>query len=625
MGKIDALRVHSRLMMFISSTVDLEKARDVVEQTLPELEIDGSRFESWPASPNPPIAECLRVVKESDGLILLLGSRYGTIEKKSGLSFTHREYLRARELKKPILAYILESSGREPAQARFIEEVKVDLFNPRETSIENLAKEVRTSIFQEFTWCFRQVHTYPPETPPSQIIHGTTAFKLPLDPKEAFAILSGLCKSNDDLAIHQVAADCEEKFGNFPEILNLIYTAEVNFGMAGGDVDKGRVLRALNCWERLSYKDKRLQSSLFYNQGNALGVLKRYKDAIEKYRQSLKEFPGHAQCWKNLGSAYLDIGNKSEALQCYQESLKLNPVLFEALYSLATFKIMHEKDPGAGLKYLNRIVPYGLSLGQRAWIRGWKAVAYMEQGRFPEGIAEVEEAIAYNPDWKWAWSLAGRLYSLVRHKNNTWLEPADAFWRRFLDKYPEKAEAWAELGFIYWFLRKKGNSVGYSVLALKAFTHAISLGFKDDGLAWDRIGHLYEEQGNWPEAEKWYRQAADQNPVVFGYCFGVSLIFLGRYEEALPWVRRAAEKHQPDAMSWSQVALCLEKLGRIGEAITAYHKAISLNPDYPEARFNLGGLYWNEGNREQAKTTWAEVKARFPEHPLGEQVDKLLD
>ncbi len=115
-----------------------------------------------------------------------------------------------------------------------------------------------------------------------------------------------------------------------------------------------------------------------------------------------------------------------------------------------------------------------------------------------------------------------------------------------------------------------------------AFSHAISLGFEDDGLVWDRIGHLYQDQGNWPEAEKWYRQAANQNPVAFGYCLGVSLIFLGRHEEALPWVREAAEKHQPDAKSWFQVALCLEKLGRIGESVDAYQKAISLDSAYPE-------------------------------------------
>lgn len=249
----------------------------------------------------------------------------------------------------------------------------------------------------------------------------------------------------------------------------------------------------------------------------------------------------------------------------------------------------------------------------------------MEMGLFPDGIAQVEEVLAHRPDWEWAWSLAGRLYSLARHEDKTWLVPADKFWRRFLDKYTDKAEAWAELGFIYWFLREEGNFAGYSVLSLKAFTQAVSLGFEDDGLVLDRIGHLYQDQDDWQEAEKWYRRAAKKNPQAFGYCFGVSLIFLGRYEEALPWVQQAAEKYQPDAMSWFQVAVCLKNLGRIQEAITTYQKAISLEEDYPEAWFNLGGLYWNEGDKDQAKAIWAEAKARFPGHPLSQQVDNLID
>lgn len=623
MGKMDAPRVHNRLIFFISSTGDLQKARDVVEQILPDLEIDGSRFESWPASPNPPITECLQVIEKSDGLILLLGSRYGFIDKDSGLSITHLEYRRAKQLNKRIFAYILESPEREAAQARFIEEVKAHLFI-RKTPIENLTNEVRASLLQEFTRCFRQVHSYPPESPPPQIIRDPTIYHLPLEPKEAYAFLEGLYKGNNDSAIHQVAAECEARFGQVPEIMNIVYMAEVNYGMEKGEADKGRLQRAITFWDAPDARRRYVGFSLDYNQGNALGVLGRHKEAIEKYRQSLKEFPGHAQCWKNLGTAYIDIGNKSEALKCLEEALRINPLLFEALYSLATLK-REEHDPSGALAYLNRIITARLTPDQLSWVQGWKAVTYMEQGLFPDGIAKIEEVLAIRPDWKWAWSLAGRLYSLARHEDKRWLLPAESFWQRFLDKYPEKAEAWAELGFVYWFLRKPENNTRCSSLSLKAFTTAINLGFQDDGLILDRVGHLHQNEGKWTEAENWFRQAANKNPGAFGYCFGVSLSFLGSYEEALPWFKAAAEKHQPDAKSWSQVALCLGNLGRIDEAIIAFQKAISLNPDSPEVWFDLGGLYWNAGNREQAKTIWAEAKIKFPEHPLGEQVDKLLD
>ena len=48
-----------RLIVFISSTSDLSLDRQAAKQALAELKIDGSQFESWPSTPNDPIAECM--------------------------------------------------------------------------------------------------------------------------------------------------------------------------------------------------------------------------------------------------------------------------------------------------------------------------------------------------------------------------------------------------------------------------------------------------------------------------------------------------------------------------------------------------------------------------------------
>ena len=61
-----------------------------------------------------------------------------------------------------------------------------------------------------------------------------------------------------------------------------------------------------------------------------------------------------------------------------------------------------------------------------------------------------------------------------------------------------------------------------------------------------------------------------------------------------------AQAIQPDAMSWFQVGLAYEKLGRVPESIDAYEHALMLDPAYDLAMFNLGGVFWNSGDREQA-------------------------
>jgi tetratricopeptide (TPR) repeat protein len=321
------------------------------------------------------------------------------------------------------------------------------------------------------------------------------------------------------------------------------------------------------------------------------------------------------------------MGDNASGRQCLEEALRHDPQLFEALYCFATFSMQKERNPETALSYLSQIITSRLSSIHLAAVHGWKAAVYMKLGRYAEGIASAEDAINSAPEAEWAWGVGGRLYALARHHGQQWLDPAADFWQRFIQKHPHNVEAWAELGYVYWFLREQKNKtdkIDLSQRSQLAFTKAMDLGLEDDGLVWDRIGHLYQEEDNWKEAEKAYRKATQRNPDQFGYCLGVSLMSLNLYEGALPWVLAAAEKHQPDAMSWLQVAICQEKMGKIVEATAAYEKAIQLDPNYAEAWFNLGGLHWNQEDIQKAIATWKEAMDRFPDHKLCKQVREVV-
>jgi tetratricopeptide (TPR) repeat protein len=158
-----------------------------------------------------------------------------------------------------------------------------------------------------------------------------------------------------------------------------------------------------------------------------------------------------------------------------------------------------------------------------------------------------------------------------------------------------------------------------------AFSKAVSLGFLDGGLIPDRLGHVYMDSGELKQAESAFRLAADQDGPLFGYCLGVSLIKLERYADALPLVTAAAEKHQPDAMSWGNVAVCHDRLGDRKKAIECYERAIELEPDYAIGWFNLGGMHWNDDNVQSAVSVWREALARFPDHDLADSVRSRLE
>ena len=397
---------------------------------------------------------------------------------------------------------------------------------------------------------------------------------------------------------------------------------ESNLAMDGIIAPSERLEKSIEFWGRQEAKDRWKDYSLLYNKANALSTLKRYAEAVNNYQQSLAIEDNQAMCWKNLGSAYFETNETELAIGCFEKALEYNPQLFEALFSLARVEMELENNPENALKYLNRISVSEISPNRLHSLHSWKAFAYLKQGNYPAGIANAENAINIDNCDRWAWGIAGELYSRMRREDKKWLNASINFWNKFVDKFHDDANAWAELGFTYWSCNeiKKDHSED----ALNAFKKAIDLGYLDDGLVYDRIGHIYQDIDNWKEAEIYYKKAVVRSPEKFSYCYGVSLIFLGKYSEALPYVFDAATKFNTDAMSWFQVAVCHEKLGATEKAEEFYQKAIELGPQYTEAWFNLGGLHWNSQNFEKASIIWKEAISKFPDTKLADQATILL-
>jgi tetratricopeptide (TPR) repeat protein len=104
---------------------------------------------------------------------------------------------------------------------------------------------------------------------------------------------------------------------------------------------------------------------------------------------------------------------------------------------------------------------------------------------------------------------------------------------------------------------------------------------------------------------------------------------LERHAEALPLLLAAAEQHQPDAMSWLELAICYERTEKgdsnnINKAKAAYKKAIEIDPNYAEAWFDLGGYYWNHQDIPNAISTWEIATQKFPTHKDCERVRAIL-
>ena len=110
--------------VFISSVIGgLGEFRDVVDNAITTLGHNAIRAEDFNASPQSPRLACLQEVRDSGGVVLIVGERYGDIQQ-SGLSATHEEYREARNSHLPIIVMVQNNVNRETQQENFLQEVR---------------------------------------------------------------------------------------------------------------------------------------------------------------------------------------------------------------------------------------------------------------------------------------------------------------------------------------------------------------------------------------------------------------------------------------------------------------------------------------------------------------------
>jgi hypothetical protein len=153
------------MKVYLSSTFrDLHEHRAAVDRTLRKMGHDSIGMEQYAAESNRPVARCKRDVELADAYILILGWRYGyvpTDDNPDRRSITEIEYMHARQVKKPILAFLLDpevpwpptsmdSASADSAAASAIRELRsavgaehlVGMFS----SPEDLASQVAAAV-----------------------------------------------------------------------------------------------------------------------------------------------------------------------------------------------------------------------------------------------------------------------------------------------------------------------------------------------------------------------------------------------------------------------------------------------------------------------------------------------
>jgi len=146
------------------------------------------------------------------------------------------------------------------------------------------------------------------------------------------------------------------------------------------------------------------------NLGIALREQGRLPEAIEQYEQALRLKPDAAQTRYNLGIALLQLGRTQEAMDLWVQALQIKPDLAEAHYNLGNALLQAGKVPEAIRHYEQalRIMP---DLAEAHYNLG---VAFEQAGQVQQAIQHYEQALRINPDFAKARNALARAQTVKR-------------------------------------------------------------------------------------------------------------------------------------------------------------------------------------------------------------------
>jgi tetratricopeptide (TPR) repeat protein len=292
-----------------------------------------------------------------------------------------------------------------------------------------------------------------------------------------------------------------------------------------------------------------------------------YRDVETLYRTTIARNPGCWLAYNNLGLELHSAGRDDEAVDCFEQALRLRPERDDVHNNLAVAFAALGRFPEAITHY-------------EAVLRRWPdsseahnnlALALANVGRAKEALAHYGSAMQCSNlrpeiwcDWAFIFDQAGRFDDAIRCS-----ERAIALGVR-------TAEAHGHWGVALANQSKLDEAIVHLRAALE-----VRVG---DAMLWNNLGKCLQLVGQPSEAVGAYEAALKAKPDFPEILnnLGLALHAIGRTEEAIARFE-AVVRVVPDATATLyNLALCLREVGRVDEAKRHHARARQLDPHVPE-------------------------------------------
>lgn len=311
--------------------------------------------------------------------------------------------------------------------------------------------------------------------------------------------------------------------------------------------------------------------------------LRQFDVAVAEFRKVTELEPTFAQGFVSLGQAYIEQQNYNAAVTLLKHALELDPNL-GAAHQLLGYALLSQGYYTEAISHLERVDDPGV-LG----------VAQLQAGKLPEAIANLQAALAQQPN------NADLLYYLGRASGLFSKQVVDTMMAR----YPDSPRAHQAMAENYYVLRQMPQ-------AEKDYREALRLR-PDLPEVHMELGEVYASSGQWDKAEAEFRAQTKMQPgnAEAAYRLGNALLQQGKAKDARPELQRADRllPDMPETLYSLGKAAALE--GDAAAAEKAWNKLLEIEKGSrlaAQAHFALAGVYRKRGKTAEAEREMKEFE-----------------
>jgi tetratricopeptide (TPR) repeat protein len=301
-----------------------------------------------------------------------------------------------------------------------------------------------------------------------------------------------------------------------------------------------------------------LEAWEFLNKGVSLDNLGHHWEAIQCYDEAIRLNPQDSKAYNNRGTAYRALGQHEQALKDYDKAIELNPWYPHA--------------------YNNR------------------GLVYRARGQHEQAVKDFDMVIQLHPWYPYAYNNRGLVYRALGHH-----EKAIQDFDRSIRLNPKDADSYNNRGLVY-------GALGDHERAIQDFTEAIRLDPTNAKTSYNR-GLAYQMLGKSDEAIHDFDEALRLNPGYSKAYFnrGIAFASLGHLLRSLKDLNEAIRLDPEYPHFYNSRGLVYRATGQMEKALEDYDEAIRLNRWFPHFFNNRGIIQWTLGRTDQALQDFNEA------------------